>query len=65
MAGAFWLAGLVDEFVIYVAPSLMGSTARPLIELPLNSMAEKVELETIDSRLIGPDWRITLKPVRR
>ncbi|WP_461535654.1 bifunctional diaminohydroxyphosphoribosylaminopyrimidine deaminase/5-amino-6-(5-phosphoribosylamino)uracil reductase RibD [Spongorhabdus nitratireducens] len=62
LAGAALDAGLVDELVVYMAPVLMGSNARPLLELPLTHMAGKVELEITDMRAIGRDWRITARP---
>ena len=62
LAGAALEAGLVDELVVYMAPVLMGSNARPLLELPLSHMAGKVELEITGMRAIGRDWRITAHP---
>ncbi|MFT5483300.1 MAG: diaminohydroxyphosphoribosylaminopyrimidine deaminase [Halieaceae bacterium] len=62
LAGAFLRAGLIDELVVYMAPSLLGSNARGLIELPLDAMTDKIELEPIDTRVVGRDWRFTLKP---
>ncbi|MGV6807739.1 MAG: bifunctional diaminohydroxyphosphoribosylaminopyrimidine deaminase/5-amino-6-(5-phosphoribosylamino)uracil reductase RibD [bacterium] len=63
LAGSFMQAGLVDELVVYMAPSLMGSTARPLLELPLSSMNEQIRLEIADIRSVGTDIRITARPV--
>lgn len=63
LAGAFLQDGLLDEIVVYMAPTLLGSNARPLMELPLEHMADKVELETIDVRRVGRDWRFTMKPL--
>ena len=57
LAGAFLRAGLVDELIVYTAPKLLGSAARPLVELPLHDMASAVTLERIDQRLIGHDQR--------
>ena len=34
LAGAFLDAGFVDEFVLYVAPCVLGDTARPMFRLP-------------------------------
>lgn len=57
LAGSFLRAGLVDELIIYAAPKLLGSSARPLFDLPLSFMAEAVHLEIADVRPIGEDWR--------
>lgn len=63
LAGAFWRAGLVDELIVYMAPRLLGSRARPLLELPFDEMAEAMDLDVTDMRVIGGDWRITARPV--
>ncbi|MFP8965503.1 bifunctional diaminohydroxyphosphoribosylaminopyrimidine deaminase/5-amino-6-(5-phosphoribosylamino)uracil reductase RibD [Pokkaliibacter sp. CJK22405] len=62
LAGAFVAAGLVNELVIYMAPTLMGSLARPLLDLPLNTMAERHPLSIKDISPVGADWRITAVP---
>jgi diaminohydroxyphosphoribosylaminopyrimidine deaminase/5-amino-6-(5-phosphoribosylamino)uracil reductase len=62
LAGTLLQQGLLDELIIYMAPSLMGSRARPLLELPLDSMADKVQLELADVRKVGQDWRFTAIP---
>ena len=62
LAGAFLQAGLADELILYLAPSLMGSAARPLLELPIAALADKIELTIADARPIGPDWRFTCLP---
>lgn len=62
LAGAFLRAGLLDEIVIYMAPKLMGSSARPLFDLPLQRMAGALPLKITDIRAVGKDWRITAKP---
>lgn len=61
LAGAFVAARVADELVIYQAPVLMGSAARPLVELPLAAMADKVPLVITDVRRIGPDIRMTAR----
>lgn len=65
LAGAFTRAGLVDEYRIFMAAKLLGSSARPLIELPLNRMAEAPELQIVDMRAVGDDWMISALPKRR
>ncbi|MEM6581205.1 MAG: bifunctional diaminohydroxyphosphoribosylaminopyrimidine deaminase/5-amino-6-(5-phosphoribosylamino)uracil reductase RibD [Pseudomonadota bacterium] len=63
VAGSFLQAGLLDELIVYVAPSLMGNEARPLLQLPLQRMADKVQLKIEDIRKVGDDFRYTVKPV--
>ena len=62
LAGAFVADALVDEFVIYVAPKFMGSSARPLFELPISTMSGHLPLIIKDIRAVGYDWRITALP---
>lgn len=65
LAGAAMSAGLVDELLLYLAPHLMGDMARPLMRLPgLHSMADRLELDILDIRALGRDWRILAKPGR-
>lgn len=65
LAGAMLAAGLVDELIVYMAPTLMGSAARPLLDLPLEHMADKVSLDIKDLRQVGGDWRITAIPGKK
>ena len=62
LAGAAVEAGVVDELLIYMAPVLMGSDARPLFQLPFTRMAEKKPLVIDDIRAFGRDWRLTARP---
>jgi diaminohydroxyphosphoribosylaminopyrimidine deaminase/5-amino-6-(5-phosphoribosylamino)uracil reductase len=60
LSGAMLKAGLIDELVIYMAPILMGDSARGLFRLPgMDSMDQKIELNISDIRAVGQDWRIT------
>lgn len=63
LAGAFAEQGLVDEYQIFIAAKFLGSTARPLLELPLTRMSEATELKITDLRAVGDDWRVTAIPV--
>lgn len=59
LAGAFVAAGLVDELIVYQAPTLLGSAARPLLELPLSQMSEQKRLRVLDQRQVGADLKLT------
>ncbi len=64
LCGALFAAGLVDELLLYVAPVLLGNHARPLLKLPtLGEMARRWQLQTVDQRQLGPDWRLRLLPI--
>lgn len=66
LSGALLQAGLVDELVIYMAPHLLGDTARGLFTLPgLERMEERRELLIRDIRAVGSDWRITAQLAAR
>lgn len=63
LAGALLAAGLVDELVLYLAPTLLGPDARPLAQLPpLGRLADRPAWRIHDLRAIGPDARIMLRP---
>lgn len=62
VAGSFLAAGLVDELLLYQAPTLLGSSARPLADWPLAVMAEQQRLRITDLRRLGDDIRLTLRP---
>ena len=65
LAGALLQAGLVDELVVYMAPLLLGDKARGLFQLPeLTRMSERWELEIIETRAVGKDWRITIRSLK-
>ncbi|MFZ5756911.1 MAG: bifunctional diaminohydroxyphosphoribosylaminopyrimidine deaminase/5-amino-6-(5-phosphoribosylamino)uracil reductase RibD [Pseudomonadota bacterium] len=61
LAGAFVAARRVDELVVYAAPVLLGSTARPLLDLPLAGMAGKIPLTLVEVRQVGGDIRMTAR----
>ena len=63
LAGAFTRLGLVDEFQIFIAGKFLGSSARPLLDLPLAQMSEALELKIVEMRAVGNDWRVIALPV--
>ncbi len=63
LGGALLAAGLVDELVIHTAPRLLGSDAKPLLELAgPASLAPAPPWEIRDVRRLGDDLRITVRP---
>ena len=62
LAGSLLEHKLVDEIVLYQAPVLLGSRARPLFDLPIDAMANKMDLQLLDQRQVGDDLRLTLRP---
>jgi len=62
--GALLREELIDEIVIYMANSIMGDSARGLFSLPgLTSMDNKIELNCLDFRKVGENFRFTMQPV--
>ena len=63
LCGALLQSQLVDEIVVYIAPHIMGASARGLFELPgLERMQDRIALEITDLRQVGKDVRITARP---
>jgi diaminohydroxyphosphoribosylaminopyrimidine deaminase/5-amino-6-(5-phosphoribosylamino)uracil reductase len=61
--GALLAAGLVDEWVAYVAPMAAGDSARGLFNHPpLMTLAEAARFRLGDVRAVGNDLRLTLLP---
>ncbi|WAT14487.1 bifunctional diaminohydroxyphosphoribosylaminopyrimidine deaminase/5-amino-6-(5-phosphoribosylamino)uracil reductase RibD [Xanthomonas fragariae] len=64
LCGALLHAGLVDELLVYVAPVLLGDTARPLLAgLGIETMAQRYALQLLDVRQLGQDLRLRYAPL--
>lgn len=62
LSGALVSAGLADELLVYIAPVLLGESGRPLLAgVTPASMAERLALELVESRQVGPDLRLSLR----
>jgi diaminohydroxyphosphoribosylaminopyrimidine deaminase/5-amino-6-(5-phosphoribosylamino)uracil reductase len=60
LAGKMIEFGLIDEFVFYLAPKLMGHDAKSLVNFPqLISMQDTIDLTFDECMRIGEDLRIT------
>jgi diaminohydroxyphosphoribosylaminopyrimidine deaminase / 5-amino-6-(5-phosphoribosylamino)uracil reductase len=56
--GSLVREGLVDEFLLYLAPKLLGA-GRGMVNIgPLSELAQAVPLEFKSTELIGPDLRV-------
>ncbi|WP_243697248.1 bifunctional diaminohydroxyphosphoribosylaminopyrimidine deaminase/5-amino-6-(5-phosphoribosylamino)uracil reductase RibD [Aeromicrobium phragmitis] len=61
LAGAFWNAGLIDRFIGYLAPAMLGS-GRAALEGEATTLADLRPITITDVRRIGPDIRIVGTP---
>lgn len=63
--GALLQSGLIDEFIFYYAPKLMGDAASAMFAIPeLTEMQQAIHLQVFDVRQIGGDIRLQAKPVK-
>ena len=61
--GALLAAGLVDEWLAYFAPLVLGHEARGLFALPaLAAMADRRNFQLMDTAMLGGDLRLRLRP---
>ncbi|HGJ5875804.1 MAG TPA: bifunctional diaminohydroxyphosphoribosylaminopyrimidine deaminase/5-amino-6-(5-phosphoribosylamino)uracil reductase RibD [Arsenophonus sp.] len=64
LAGALLTLGLVDELIVYIAPKILGATARGLINISeLRKLKDAPAFEFINIEVIGSDLRLTLRPL--
>jgi diaminohydroxyphosphoribosylaminopyrimidine deaminase/5-amino-6-(5-phosphoribosylamino)uracil reductase len=63
LSGALLAAGLVDEWLLYVAPKLLGKDAKPLAALAgLTRLESAPEFRLEESVALGQDIRLRLRP---
>jgi diaminohydroxyphosphoribosylaminopyrimidine deaminase/5-amino-6-(5-phosphoribosylamino)uracil reductase len=62
--GALLDSGLVDEWLIYMAPCVLGDEGRGLFHLPhLKRLSERTTLQLHGVQPIGPDLRLIYQPL--
>ena len=49
--------------MIFIAGKFLGSAARPLLDWPLDKLADAPQLKITEMRAVGDDWRVTAIPV--
>ena len=60
--GAFLNQGLIDEIIVYLAPSILGNSSRGMFELPmLDELSESFRFYMESIEQIGTDLRIVLR----
>ncbi|HCX82719.1 MAG TPA: bifunctional diaminohydroxyphosphoribosylaminopyrimidine deaminase/5-amino-6-(5-phosphoribosylamino)uracil reductase RibD [Rhodoferax sp.] len=59
--GSLVREGLVDEFVVYLAPKLLGQGAGMFNIGPLTELAQGVALDFQSTEMVGPDLRIVAR----
>jgi diaminohydroxyphosphoribosylaminopyrimidine deaminase / 5-amino-6-(5-phosphoribosylamino)uracil reductase len=63
LAGAMLHEELVDELLLYVAPTLLGPSARPLVQLPsLQHLDDANAYVLLGVQQFGDDLRLRLRP---
>jgi diaminohydroxyphosphoribosylaminopyrimidine deaminase/5-amino-6-(5-phosphoribosylamino)uracil reductase len=63
--GSLVREGLVDEFLVYLAPKLLGAGREMAAFGPLSSLDEALQLEWLEVERIGPDLRLRARPAHR
>ncbi|MGY2897733.1 diaminohydroxyphosphoribosylaminopyrimidine deaminase/5-amino-6-(5-phosphoribosylamino)uracil reductase [Curtobacterium sp. PvP017] len=64
VASALIAAGLVDEYLVYVAPVLLGGPRVALDDLGVGSMSERRRLDVLSTTSLGPDLLVRVRPQR-
>ena len=63
LVGSLLESKLVDEMIVYLAPHIMGDAGYGLAKLTsVQSMQDRIKLEILQSRKIGNDIKLKLKP---
>ena len=67
LAAAFLRAGLIDELIVHLAPTLLGAGRAAVADLSITTLTDRLDLDLVDaSPLPSPqgrtDLRLTLRP---
>ena len=63
LAGEWLRSQLADEVLLYVAPKLLGSDGRALVEVPaLKDLKDALTFVLMESQPVGADLRLRLRP---
>ncbi|OII10732.1 riboflavin biosynthesis protein RibD [Curtobacterium sp. MCBA15_009] len=62
VASALVAAGLVDEYLVYLAPVLLGGPRTALDDLGVGSMPDRRRLHVLSTTSLGPDLLVRARP---
>ena len=62
LAAEFLKQGLVDELIVYLAPTILGSTGRAMFNLSLTQMSQQYRLQLVELSQVGQDVRLIFTP---
>lgn len=62
LAAAFLRAGCVDELIVHLAPTLLGTGPPGLGDLGITTIADRLDLDLVEVTPLPPDLRLTLRP---
>jgi len=65
LAGSFVENELFDQLTVYMAPTILGATARPLLAINKDYMAQQQRLKMLSQSMVGDDIRLIYQPVTR
>lgn len=63
VTASFLAQGLVDEVIVYQSPCLLGTTARPMVELNFEQLSDQLCFEFTSVEKLGNDLKLILKPL--
>lgn len=64
ISSSFLQQGLVDELISYVAPTLLGQSARAMFNAEFEHLAEQLRFKLIEVSQVGNDVRLRLTPLQ-
>lgn len=62
LSGAFWEKGLVNEWHVFVAPKLLGSKGRPVLDMEVPMLSSAPGLELIAKDMADDDFHLVFRP---
>ncbi|OTL20609.1 bifunctional diaminohydroxyphosphoribosylaminopyrimidine deaminase/5-amino-6-(5-phosphoribosylamino)uracil reductase, partial [Acinetobacter baumannii] len=64
LSSAFLQEGLIDEMISYVAPTLLGQSARAMFNADFEYMAQQLRFKLLDVTQLDQDIRLRLIPTQ-